>query len=65
MNNNIMTLEQKVQDLEIRVRKLERAKQDKNRKETTKKPKCYCGAELESDGTCNSCGFDATEIDIY
>jgi len=29
------------------------------------KPKCYCGAILEPDGTCNSCGFDATEVDIY
>lgn len=28
--------------------------------------KCIgCNSELESDGTCNSCGFDATEIDIY
>lgn len=30
-----------------------------------KNPKCFYGAELEDDGTCNSCGFDATECDIY
>lgn len=24
-----------------------------------------CGTILESDGTCNGCGFDATEVDIY
>mgnify|MGYP005998921435 CR=1 FL=1 len=33
----------------------------KNKRKST----CYCGAELEEDGTCNNCGFDATECDIY
>lgn len=32
-----------------------------------KNPKCPCGCgtTLEDDGTCNNCGFDATEIDLY